>query len=135
MASRIFFMCVCLFRAAPEAHGGSQARAQIRAVAAGLCHSHICNLYHSSRQRQILNPLSEARDRTCIVTNASQICFHRAIMGTPASRTESSPSAVLFLFFFFCFVLPACLCFIFFLRFSFAFFIRDLQFFLSRLSG
>ena len=29
-----------LFRAAPVAHGSSQARGQIRAVAAGLCHSH-----------------------------------------------------------------------------------------------
>ena len=26
--------------------------------------SHVCDLYHSSQQRQILNPLSEARDRT-----------------------------------------------------------------------
>ena len=26
--------------------------------------SHICNLYHSSRQRWIFNPLSKARDRT-----------------------------------------------------------------------
>jgi len=26
--------------------------------------SHVCNLHHSSRQRQILNPLSKARDRT-----------------------------------------------------------------------
>ena len=26
--------------------------------------SHICNLHHSSWQRQILNPLGEARDRT-----------------------------------------------------------------------
>ena len=26
--------------------------------------SHVCNLHHSSRQRQILKPLSEARDRT-----------------------------------------------------------------------
>ena len=24
--------------------------------------SHVCNLYHSSGERQILNPLSEARD-------------------------------------------------------------------------
>ena len=29
-----------LFRAAPEAHGGSQARGQIGAVAANLCHKH-----------------------------------------------------------------------------------------------
>ena len=28
--------------------------------------SHVCDLHHSSRQRQILNPLSEARDRICI---------------------------------------------------------------------
>ena len=33
----IFFI---FFRAAPEAHGGSQARGQIGAVAAGLHHSH-----------------------------------------------------------------------------------------------
>ena len=29
--------------------------------------SHICNLHHSLRQCQILNPLSEARDRTCVL--------------------------------------------------------------------
>ena len=44
------------FRAAPMAFGGSQARGQTGAVAAGL--------HHSSQQRQILNLLSEARDRT-----------------------------------------------------------------------
>ena len=31
-------VCVCLFRAAPTEYGGSQARGQIRAVAAGLHH-------------------------------------------------------------------------------------------------
>ena len=37
-----FFLCVCvcLFRAAPTAYGGSQARGRIGAVAAGLHHSH-----------------------------------------------------------------------------------------------
>jgi len=35
---QIFFF-FCLFRAASRAHGGSQARGQIRAVAAILCHS------------------------------------------------------------------------------------------------
>ena len=30
----------CLFRATPTADGDSQAKGQIRAVAAGLCHSH-----------------------------------------------------------------------------------------------
>ena len=50
------FVCLLLFRAALAAYGGSQARGQIRAVAAGL--------HHRSQQRQILNPLSKARDRT-----------------------------------------------------------------------
>ena len=31
--------CLCLFRATPTAHGGSQARGAIRALAAGLHHS------------------------------------------------------------------------------------------------
>ena len=35
-----FFFVVCLFRAAPAAHGGSQARGLIGAVAAGLRQSH-----------------------------------------------------------------------------------------------
>ena len=37
-----FFLVLffCLFRAAPVAHGGSQARGQIGAVATGLHHSH-----------------------------------------------------------------------------------------------
>ena len=34
------FVYVCLFRAACMAYGGSQARGQIRAIAAGLRHSH-----------------------------------------------------------------------------------------------
>ena len=54
-----------LFRAAPEAHGYSQARGPIEAVAA-------C-LHHSSQQCRILNPLSEARDQTCILKDASQV--------------------------------------------------------------
>ena len=35
--------------------------------------SHICNLNHSSRQCWILNPLSEAGDRTHILMNTSQV--------------------------------------------------------------
>ena len=35
-----FFFFFCLFRAAPTAHRGSQARGQIGAVATCLCHSH-----------------------------------------------------------------------------------------------
>ena len=41
-SSCFFFVCLffCLFRDAPAAHGVSQARGLIRAVAAGLCQSH-----------------------------------------------------------------------------------------------
>ena len=35
----------------------------------------VCNLHHSSRQHRILNPLSEARDQTCILMDTSQIYF------------------------------------------------------------
>ena len=44
--------------------------------------SRICELHHSSRQCQILNPLSEARDRTHILTDTSRICFHCGTMGS-----------------------------------------------------
>ena len=35
----------------------------------------ICDLHHSSWQRQILNPLSEARDQTWVLMDARQIHF------------------------------------------------------------
>ena len=47
----------------------------------------ICNLNHSSRQRRIPNALSEARDRTCIPMNPSQIRFRCATTGTPQTRS------------------------------------------------
>ena len=37
--------------------------------------SQVCNPHHSSWQCQILNALSEARDQTCILSDASQIHF------------------------------------------------------------
>ena len=45
--------------------------------------SHICDLHHSSRQRQILNPLREARDQTLNLMVPSQIRFLCATTGTP----------------------------------------------------
>ena len=36
----LLFQCLFFFKATPVAHGGSQARSQIRAAAAGLHHSH-----------------------------------------------------------------------------------------------
>ena len=43
----------------------------------------ICSLHHSLGQHGILNPLSKARDWTCVLMDASQIRFHWATMGTP----------------------------------------------------
>ena len=37
--------------------------------------SRICDLHHSSPQRRILNPLSEARDQTYNLMVPSWICF------------------------------------------------------------
>ena len=68
----VFFLFVCLFfvfchfRAMLEAYGSSQELlllAYARATATPDL-SRICDLHHSSRQCQILNPLSEARDQT-----------------------------------------------------------------------
>ena len=43
----------------------------------------VCDLPHSSWQHQILNPLSEARDRTPNLMVLSQILFHCATTGAP----------------------------------------------------
>ena len=43
----------------------------------------LCDLHYSSQQCQILNPLSKARDRTCIFMDTNQIHFCRATMGNP----------------------------------------------------
>ena len=42
--------------------------------------SWICDLHHHS---WILNPVSEARHRTCLLIDTSQICLHHTTMGTP----------------------------------------------------
>ena len=64
------------------AYGGSQARIEMElqllpyttaTVTPDL--SLVCDLHHSLQQRQILNPLSETRDRTHILMDASQIRF------------------------------------------------------------
>ena len=36
--------------------------------------SHVCDLPHSSWQHQILNPRSEARDRTHVLMDTGQVC-------------------------------------------------------------
>jgi len=45
--------------------------------------SRVCDLYHSSRQLQILNPLSEARDQTLNLMLPSRIPFRCATTETP----------------------------------------------------
>ena len=85
-----------LFRAAPAAYGGSQSGAQseqqLLAYATAIATQypcHVCDLYHSSWQHWILNPLREARDRTCIL-DTSQIHFCWAMMGTPPKALLNS---------------------------------------------
>ena len=43
----------------------------------------MCDLHHSSWQHWIPDPLSMARNRTCILMDTSWICFHCATMETP----------------------------------------------------
>ena len=91
--SNVFLFCfVLLFRDALEAHGSSQARGQIGATPAGLCHSHsntgsscICDLHRSSWQHWIPDPLSEARDQTCILMDISWIHLCCATTGTSST--------------------------------------------------
>ena len=63
------------FRAIPTACESSQAGGLIGATAAGI--------HHRSQQRQILNPLSEARDGTYIFMDTSWIHFCCTTMRTP----------------------------------------------------
>ena len=77
---KIFFSFFFLFLVTPVAFGSSQARVelelQLLAYATATARwdlSHICDLYHSSWQRQILNPLSEDRDHACILMDTSRV--------------------------------------------------------------
>ena len=54
--------------------------------------SHVFDLHHSSQQHRILNPLSGARDQTCILGDTSQVHFHQATRGTPCTWTLLSHS-------------------------------------------
>ena len=45
--------------------------------------SHVCNLHHSSGPLQIPGPMSEARDRICILMDTNRIHFHCTTVGTP----------------------------------------------------
>jgi len=54
----------------------------------------VCNLHHSTRQRQILNPLSDARNQTHVLMDISQIRFRCATAGTLSSLVFINQSCV-----------------------------------------
>ena len=57
---------------------------------------HLRHLHHSLCQCQILNPLSEARDRTCILVDTSQVLN---LLSHHGSSPESAPPPMHFFFF------------------------------------
>ena len=79
-----------LFRAAPEAYGGMQARGPFGATAASLHHNH-SNAGSEPHlpptpqlmATQIFNPLSKARNQTHDLMVPSRIRFHCTTTGTP----------------------------------------------------
>ena len=70
------------------AYGRSQARGQIEATAACLCHSHRNvgyepHLQPTTQLTTMLDPTERGQDRTRILMDARGICFHCATMETP----------------------------------------------------
>ena len=61
--------------------------------------SHVCDLHHSLRQGQILDPWSEARDRTCNLMVPSRVRFYSATVGTqhfwPTPQLGATPDRVI----------------------------------------
>ena len=73
---------------------GVQLELQLPAYATGTATpdpSRVYDLHHSSPQQWILNPLSEARDRTQNLMVPSQIRFHWAMTGTPLCHVLIHP--------------------------------------------
>ena len=98
----LFFFLIfnfCLFRATPSAYGSSQARGWMGAIAAGLHRSHSNTGAEPHLQptpqltaMPVLKPLSEVRDQTRVLMNASQFCFHWATTETPGSDCFLGPN-------------------------------------------
>ena len=85
-----FFLFFC-FLGPHTAHKSSQARGHIGVVAFSLCHSHRTAktepcLWPTPKLTAMLNPLSKARDWTCVLMNTSQILLRWATTGTPKLR-------------------------------------------------
>ena len=76
-----FLFSFCLFRAALRRHMevprlGVESQLQLPAYTTATAmpdSSLVCNLHHSSQQCQILNTLSEVKDRTCVLMDASRV--------------------------------------------------------------
>ena len=67
---RIFFSFLFLFRAAKSSRPGVELELQLPVYTTATWDpSCVCDLYHSSHQCWILNPLSEARDRIHVLTD------------------------------------------------------------------
>ena len=77
MSNNQIHIFIFIFRATPAAYESFQGRSQIRAATAPAYTtatarpdpSLVWNLHHSLWQLRILNPLSKARDKTCILTD------------------------------------------------------------------
>ena len=94
----LIFCLFLLFRATPTVYRISQARSQLRATTSSLHHSHsnadlssICDLYHNSQKRWILNPLSEARDGTCSLMDPSWVCSQLSHEGNSPQPQPPAP--------------------------------------------
>ena len=77
-----FYLFILLFRPAPwhveVPRLGVELELQLLAYTTATAMqdlSHLCDLHHSSRQHQILNPLSEASDRTHVPMDTSRVHF------------------------------------------------------------
>ena len=83
------FFLLFVFWATPAAYGSSQAGGQISFSCQPMPQSQqhqiwdVCNLHRNSKQCQILNPVSGARDWTCVLMDTNYIHYHWATMGTP----------------------------------------------------
>ena len=100
--NQIYLFIFAFFRAAPTSYGssrlGDESELQLLAYTTATAvqdPSHVCKLQYSSWQHQILNPLSKAKDETCVLMVPSRICFHCTMMGTPQSDLEWINSEIL----------------------------------------
>ena len=65
---------------------GVKLKLQLQASTTATAKPYLSHLHHSSQQHQIINPLSEARDQTCILMDPSHIHFHWATTEIPRKR-------------------------------------------------